>query len=160
MTRLIIGLLLSSIGAWAACLNMVPNPVTGKMDCTAGSDSVVIPGRISTTGASAAITTANIVGTAAAGLYRVSGYLQTTTAAAGACTSDVTIGWTYNSAAKTEEVVSNHDENTDEQYSQIPPTIVRVEALTDLTYAVSLDAGGGDCSNAVFDVYLVAERIQ
>ncbi len=116
-------------------------------------------GNISTTGLTAAVSTANIVASAAAGLYRVSGYMQTTTQAAGVCTSDVTIGWTYNSAAKTEEVVSNHDQAVDETYSQIPPTIVRVDAAANLTYAISLDAGG-DCSNAVFDAYLVAERMQ
>lgn len=115
---------------------------------------------IATTGASAAITTANLVATAPAGLYRVSGYLQTTTASAGVCTSDVTLGWTYNSSAKTLQVVVNHDQAVDEGYSQIPETIVRSQASANITYAVSLDAGGGDCSSTVYDVYIITERLQ
>ena len=133
---------------------------TYNSQVTAGVGQPYILGNISTTGLTAAVSTANIVASATAGLYRVAGYMQTTTASTGVCTSDVTIGWTYNSSAKTLEVVSNHDQNTDETYSQIPPTIVRIDASINLTYAISLDAGGGDCTNVVFDAYLVAERIQ
>lgn len=118
-----------------------------------------VVGTVSTTGLSAAVTTTNLVASAAAGLYQVVGYMQTTTQADGACTSDVTVGWTYNSSAKTLEIVSNHDQNTDEMYSQIPPTIMRSDGAANITYAISLDAGG-DCTNATFDYYLTAERIQ
>ena len=117
-------------------------------------------GNVALTAQTAAITTTNLVASAPAGLYRMSGYLQTTTASAGVCTSDVTLGWTYNSSAKTLQVVVNHDQAVDEGYSQIPETIVRGDASTHLTYAVSLDAGGGDCTNAAYAVYVVAERLQ
>lgn len=117
-------------------------------------------GNAASTGQTAAITTTSLVASAPAGLYRLSGYMQTTTASAGVCTSDVTFGWTYNSSAKTLQVVSNHDQAVDETYSQIPTTIIRSQASANITYAVSLDAGGGDCSSATFDVYIVAERLQ
>lgn len=122
-----------------------------------------VPNRLATvaiTGRTAAITTTNLLASAPAGLYRISGYMQTTTASAGACTSDVTLGWTYNSSAKTLEDVSNHNQAVDETYSQIPTAIVRSDASAAVTYAVSLDAGGGDCTNAAFAVFLVIERLQ
>jgi hypothetical protein len=122
-----------------------------------------IPTRLATvaiTGRTSAITTTNIIASAPAGLYRISGYMQTTTASAGVCTSDVTLGWTYNSSAKTLEDVSNHNQAVDETYSQIPTAIVRSDASGNITYAVSLDAGGGDCTSAAFAVFVVAERLQ
>lgn len=126
---------------------------------TAGVGQPAILGHVAVTGASSAVGATNIVASAAAGLYRVSGYMQTTTLADAACTSDVTLGWTYNSEAKALEVVSNHDQRTDETYSQIPPTVIRSGGSANITYIISLDAGG-DCTNAVFDYYLTAERIQ
>lgn len=126
---------------------------------TAGVGQPYILGNVATTGLTAAVGATNIVASAAAGMYRVSGYMQTTTQAAGACTSDVDIGWTYNSDAKALEVVSNHDQEVDETYSEIPTTVLRSDGAANITYTISLDAGG-DCTNAVYDAYLVAERIQ
>jgi hypothetical protein len=126
---------------------------------TAGVGQPAILGSVSVTGASSAVGATNIVASAAAGMYRLSGYMQTTTQGDGGCLSDVTFVWTYNSDAKALEVVSNHDQEVDETYSQIPPTIVRSDGAANITYAISLDAGG-DCTNAVFDYYLTAERIQ
>ncbi len=117
-------------------------------------------GNVATTGQTAAIATANLIASAPAGLYRVSGYMQTTVASVGVCTSDVTVGWTYNSSAKTLQIVVNHDQAVDEGYSQIPETILRLDASINLTYAISLDAGGGDCTNATYAAFLVAERLQ
>lgn len=113
---------------------------------------------ISATGQTAAITTTNLVASAAAGLYRISGYLHTTTAADGVCTSDITIGWTYDSSAESGETVSNHDQNVDNTNSQFS-LVLASDASANITYAVSLDAGG-DCTNAEFDAFIVAERIQ
>jgi hypothetical protein len=141
-------------------LQFRPRMSVTELATSAGSGTLpAIAGSVTSTANVAAIGTTNLVGSATAGLYMVSGYMHTTTAGDGVCTSDVTIGWTYNSAAKTEEVVSNHDQEVDETYSQIPPTVVRVDGAANLTYAVSLDAGG-DCTNATFDAYLIAERLQ
>ena len=128
---------------------------------TAGVGQPAILGSVSVTGATAAVGATNILtgGAETAGMYRISGYMQTTTLADAACTSDVTIGWTYNSDVKALEVVSNHDQRTDETYSQIPTTTALIDASTNITYIISLDAGG-DCTNAVFDYSLALERIQ
>lgn len=108
----------------------------------------------------AAITTANLYAAAPAGTYRASAYIQTTTASAGACTSSVTIGWTYNSGAKTANTILAHSHAVDEVADSGTPLLLRNDAGANITYAVDLTAGGGDCTNAVYDLYVVLERLQ
>lgn len=114
---------------------------------------------VAITGRTTAIGATSLLASAPAGLYRASGYLQTTTASAGVCTSDISFIWTYNSSAKTKEVVSNHDQAVDETYSNMPNTTFRNQASANIQYSVSLDAGG-DCTGAVYDVYVSLERLQ
>jgi len=114
---------------------------------------------VSATAQNAAITTTNLLAAAAAGTYRVAGYLHTTTASDGACTSALTIGYTYNSGAKTLTPITGHSHAVDETASQ-GTAILRNDASANITYAVDLTAGGGDCTNAVFALYVTLERLQ
>jgi len=126
-----------------------------------GWRSLVWPYRVaelSLTAQNAAITTTNLLAAAPAGTYRVSAYLQTTTASAGACTSALTIGWTYNASAKTATPVTGHSHAVDETFSQGTYT-VRSQAAANITYAVDL-TGGANCNNAVYDLYAGLERLQ
>lgn len=110
----------------------------------------------SATTQSAAIASGNLLASAPAGTYRVSAYIHTTTASAGVCTSSVTIGWTYNSASKTKNIVSSHSHAADETAND-GSAVFRVGS-GNITRAVDLTAGG-DCSNAVFDIFITLERI-
>lgn len=133
--------------------------VRGQEHNTGNTDNLTFSvGDADLTDQAAAIAETDLVTSGVAALYYVTGYIQTTTASTGPCTSDVTIGWTYNSAAKTSEVVTNHDQNTDEGASSIPVTTIRIDASTDITYTVSLD-GGVNCANAVYDIYFKAVRL-
>ena len=108
---------------------------------------------------STAITATNILATAAAGTYRASAFLHTTTQSTGACTSNVQISYTFNGGAKNVNVVAAHNQAVDESSSTGTPATFAIDASTNITYAVDLTAGGGDCSNAVYSVRVVLERL-
>ena len=128
---------------------------------TVGVGQPYIRGSVPVDGASAshnaAITTTNLLAAAVAGTYRASAYLHTTTVSAGACTSNVTIGWTANSGAKTYDMISAHSHAVDEVSSQ-GVAILRSDDAQNITYAASF--AGADCSNGVYLLYLVLERLQ
>lgn len=132
-----------SVGAWR-CVKTTASPaiVTAAL-----------------TNQNAALTTADLVAAAnvVAGTYRASAYIHTKTASAGACTSDVTFGWTYNSAAKTKSPISSFNQAIDENFGEAS-TVFRAAAGAAITYAVS--RAGADCSSNVYDIYMVLERIQ
>lgn len=123
----------------------------------AGGVGSVAAASLSLTGQVAAIPTANLVAAAPAGLYRLTGYLQTTTQSAGACTSTLTIGWTYNAAAKTQTPILLYSHAVDEGYATASASL-RSAAGANITYAVSL--AGANCANAVYDLYVVLDRLQ
>jgi hypothetical protein len=128
---------------------------------TVGVGQPYIRGSVPVDGASAshnaAITTTNLLAAAVAGTYRASAYLHTTTVSAGACTSNVTIGWKANSGAKTYDMISAHSHAVDEVSSQ-GVAILRSDDAQNITYAASF--AGADCSNGVYLLYLVLERLQ
>jgi hypothetical protein len=130
----------------------------GPASIAPGGTVVVRAAGLSLTAQNAAITTANLLAAAPAGTYRVSAYLQTTTLSAGACTSALTIGWTYNASAKTGTPITGHSHAVDETFSQGTYTI-RSQAAANITYAVDL-TGGANCNNAVYDLYTSLESLQ
>ena len=133
-------------------LNGVSSNIQDQLDALALFSSV------SLTAQNAAITTTNLLATALVGTYRVAGYLHTTTASDGACTSALTIGYTYNSGAKTLIPITGHSHAADETASQ-GTAILRNDASANITYAVDLTAVA-DCTNAVFDLYITLEKLQ
>ncbi|MFB3829331.1 MAG: right-handed parallel beta-helix repeat-containing protein [Bryobacteraceae bacterium] len=153
-------------GTWAPADRVINvNPMTGECAmwiATVGGTpgtwncAFSIPLRVSLTAQNAAIGAANLKGAVPAGTYRVSAYLHTTTASAGACASNVTIAWTYNGGAKTANVIAAHSHAVDETASQ-GSMVLRADNATNITREVTL--AGADCSNAVYDVYLTLELI-
>jgi hypothetical protein len=71
----------------------------------------------------------------------------------------VTLGWTFNGGAKTANMIAAHSHAVDEVNSQ-GTYILRNDGAANITYAVDLTAGGGDCANAVYSLYMTLERLQ
>jgi hypothetical protein len=113
---------------------------------------------VALTGQVAAIAATNLLAAAPAGLYHVSAYIQTTNQSVGACTSTLTIGWTYNAAVQAGNAINLHSHAVDEAYSENGITL-RSQAAANITYAVDL-VGGANCANAVYDIYVVMEKRQ
>lgn len=113
---------------------------------------------LSITGRTSAIPTTSLISSApAASSYEVDIYLHTTSPSAGACTSDVTIGWVYNGAAKTKTIITGHSHAVDETASD-GHMFLRADASSSITYAVSLS--GASCTGATYDVYGAVKRDQ
>lgn len=106
-----------------------------------------------------AITSGNLYASAPVGTYEATAYLHTTTASAGSCTSNVTIGYTFNGAAKSVNVIAAHNHQVDEAASTSTPATFAVDNATHITRAVDLTAGGGDCSNAVYSLRIVLKKV-
>ena len=124
--------------------------------CTAPNNPVVM---VSLAAQNAVIASGNLYASAPAGTYEATAYLHTTTASAGSCTSNVTIGYTFNGAAKTVNVIAAHNHQVDEAASTSTPATFAVDNATHITRAVDLTAGGGDCSNAVYSLRIVLKKV-
>jgi hypothetical protein len=116
------------------------------------------PAEASLSAQATAITTTNLLASADAGTYLVSGYILTTTLSTGACTSNVTIGYTGNSAAKTKVLINAHSHAVDE-VSDDGIMTMRVDAASAITYAVTL-TGGANCLNAAYSLDLILVRLR
>lgn len=80
-------------------------------------------------------------GALSAGLYRVSWYLEVTTAAAVSSSAQVTIAWTSNAVSKTKVGAANNG-NTTATYESNSAPLIRVDAASPITYAVTYASNG------------------
>lgn len=107
----------------------------------------------------AAIASGNLYANIPAGTYRVSAYIHNIVTSAGACTSNVSIGWDWYPGASSKTLISAFDQAVSNNSGDGSAFIaVGVGNSANLTRAVSLS--GADCSNAKYDVVFRVEKLQ
>jgi len=129
---------------------------TYNSEATAGIGQPYLRASASFTNQSAAITSGNLLASAAAGLYRATAYLHTTSPPGNTCTATLNLGYTYNSGAKTVALINGHDLNTDENANSATYTF-RADNSSNITREVTVS---GTCGTYTYDLYLTLERLQ
>ena len=132
---------------------------TSTYRCAAPSTTSPLVASVNLNTQTAAIASGNLYVSAPGGTYEATAFLHTTTASVGACTSNVTIGYTFNGAAKTVNLIAAHSHAVDETSSTGTPATFAVDAGTHITRAVDLTAGGGGCTNAAYSVRIGLKRV-
>lgn len=129
---------------------------TYNAEPTAAVGQPYIRGSASLTGQTAAIPSGNLLANAAAGLYRATAYLHTTSPPGATCTATLRLGYTYNSGAKSVTLISDHDLNIDENGNSATYTF-RADAASNVTREVTV---AGTCGSYTYDLFLTLERLQ
>lgn len=129
---------------------------TYNSEATAAVGQPYIRASASLTGQNAALSSGNLLANAAAGLYRVSAYMHTTSPPGDTCTATLVLGYAYNSGTKSINLINGHDLNTDENANSATYTF-RADAASDITREVTVT---GTCGTYTYDLFLTLERLQ
>jgi hypothetical protein len=122
---------------------------------TDGFASCLTPTVDSQTGKTGNVAAGNLLASAGAGLYRVNGYVHTTTPEGSACTLDVDISYTYNGGSKSVNLVSAHDLSVDETANS-GARLIQVDDATNIQRSLT-----SSCTRTayVYDYTIALERV-
>lgn len=116
----------------------------------AGNGLTAVVGYATAAGSGASITTANLVASAPAGIYKITAYLATSTPGSGNVVT--TLGWTDSVAAKTSTTPGTLT-LTAGAFVQ-GSILVQVAASSNITYATAWTGTGN------YNIFVIAERVQ
>jgi len=116
----------------------------------AGNGLTAVVGYATAAGSGASISTANVVASAPAGVYKVTAYLATSTAGSGNVVT--TLGWTDAVGAKTSATPGTLT-LTSGAFVQ-GSILVQVAAASNITYATAWTGTGN------YNIYVIVERVQ
>jgi hypothetical protein len=116
----------------------------------AGNGLTAVVGYATAAGSGASITTANLIASAPAGVYKITAYLATSTAGSGNVVT--TLGWTDSVGAKTSATPGTLT-LTSGTFVQ-GSILVQVAASSNLTYATAWTGTGN------YNIFVIAERVQ
>jgi hypothetical protein len=116
----------------------------------AGNGLTAVVGYATAAGSGASITTANLVASAPAGVYKITAYLATSTAGSGNVVT--TLGWTDSVGAKTSATPGTLT-LTSGTFVQ-GSILVQVAASSNVTYATAWTGTGN------YNIFVIAERVQ